>query len=343
MVISDHGTQLVSAEKKQADPGAKDISWDKVVGLASRSGTRWIFTEKGCPWRNGTAEAVVKLAKETLGHQLQSHLSLDWSELDSLFSQVASIINNRPLGIFHAEEDFHQICPIDLLLGRTHRPTSEPDLLDKPEEDIMKIMSDREQLVQRWWKEWERKVFPTLLPRKKWHHQARNVSVGDIVLVQYKGRVKTVWKLAKVEEVFPDEHGVVRTCEVTFRGKDRGEKLLPYKSKPLQRLRTAVQRLCVLLPVEEQGLDGGAKLLKSPDPEVLAEEAERQCEHAPAGAPIPHQPSVQRKKLSKEERRGWMKSCREPQRFSRRLAGFSACSVTASDINYYLSSDEDDQ
>ena len=76
-VLSDHGTQLLSAASKLMDPDARDIDWQRVVGLSSRSGTKWIFSEKGCPWRNGSAEATVKLAKETLAHQ--SHQSLDWS------------------------------------------------------------------------------------------------------------------------------------------------------------------------------------------------------------------------------------------------------------------------
>ena len=76
---------------------------------------------------------------------------------------------------------------------------------------------------------------------------------GDIVLVQYKTKVTTVWKLGRVSQVFPDKHGVVRTCEVVFRPKQRGDRLLPYKGKPMYSLRTAVQRLCILLPVEEQG------------------------------------------------------------------------------------------
>ena len=168
-----------------------------------------------------------------------------------MFCQVADIINNRPLGVFHAEDDYHQICPNDLLLGRTHHINSEPDL---PEEDVdlKAVLTDRELLVRRWWKEWERKVFPTLLPRRKWHHQHRNVTPGDVVLIQYKGKVSTTWKLGKVEKVFPDKQGVVRTCEVVYRPKHVGEKLLPYKTKPLYSLRTAVQRLCVLLPREEQ-------------------------------------------------------------------------------------------
>ena len=84
VVLSDNGTQLLSAARKLADPGAQDIDWKEVVRLSGKSGTKWIFSEKGCPWRNGTAEAVVKLAKDTLGHQLQSHQSIDWSELEIL-------------------------------------------------------------------------------------------------------------------------------------------------------------------------------------------------------------------------------------------------------------------
>merc|ERR1712082_362078 len=101
------------------DPEARDINWQQVIGMTGRSRTRWMFSEKGCPWRNGSAEAIVKLAKETLAHQLQSHQSLDWSELDSLFCQVADVINNRPLGVFHVEDDYHQICPNDLHLRLT--------------------------------------------------------------------------------------------------------------------------------------------------------------------------------------------------------------------------------
>ena len=51
-VLSDHGTQLLSAARKLMDPEARDIDWPQVVGMTGRSGTRWIFSEKGCPWRN---------------------------------------------------------------------------------------------------------------------------------------------------------------------------------------------------------------------------------------------------------------------------------------------------
>ena len=360
-VLSDHGTQLLSAAKKLADPDAKDIDWQKVIGLSSRSGTRWNFSEKGCPWRNGTAEATVKLAKETLAHQLQSHQSLDWSELDSLFCQVADIINNRPLGVFHSEEDFHQICPNDLLLGRTHHPSAELGVPGEEDMDPAAVLSDRDLLVRRWWKEWERRVFPTLIPRQKWHVQHRNIMPGDIVLVQYKGKVSSTWKLAKVVEVFPDKHGVVRTCEVAFRPKSKGEKLLPYKTKQLYHLRTAVQRLCILLPVEEQ-----SGKVTSEAEEVTVQERSKDGEQSGGTCVVPVSGSVRARrddleeaaglsldesevaeesprpaKLSRREKMKRSKGCREPRRFSRRLAGFSATVKVALDLGFYLSSENE--
>ena len=78
---------------------------------------------------------------------------------------------------------------------------------------------------------------------------------GDIVLVLYERKVsKGEYKLARVLSVEKDVHGRVRTVVVGIRGKDRAEKLLPYIPKPLQEHRLGVQRLAVILPVEEQGV-----------------------------------------------------------------------------------------
>ena len=49
------------------------------------------------------------------------------------------------------------------------------------------------------------------------------------------------------------------------------------------------------------------------------------------------------KKLSKKEKKESLKQLREPRRFSRRLAGFSAAINVALDLDYYLSSEEEDE
>ena len=170
--------------------------------------------------------------------------------------------------------------------------------------------------------------------------------------------------------MFPDKHGVVRTCEVGFRKKSPGEKPLSYQPKPLQKLRIAVQRVCVLLPLEEQ--DG----YKEDNQDPLEQELDTcRREQEPvdvveepahdAGPSVPHIPPLGfnlepecdglddrsqfgdleipgKKKLSRREKKDKAQKCREPRRFSRRLAGFSAALRVAVDLGFYLSSDEDD-
>ena len=114
------------------------------------------------------------------------------------------------------------------------------------------------ELEELWWSQWMRQVFPSLVPFRKWKVEHRNPCVGDVVLVQYSSKVgKGDFRMARVSEVHPDSHGVVRTITVKMRPRDAREKVLdnpPFLApKPPLLLRLGVQRVCVLLPVEEQG------------------------------------------------------------------------------------------
>ena len=66
------------------------------------------------------AEAAVKLVKNTLDLVLASQATLNFAELDTVFSSVANIVNMRPIAVrSFTVEDLHGICPNDLLLQRT--------------------------------------------------------------------------------------------------------------------------------------------------------------------------------------------------------------------------------
>ena len=120
LVVSDSGSQLKKAGKliEQGDPASLDQ--DKIRQGAARNGTEWKCVEPGCQWRNGLAEAAVKLVKSTLELTLASHSNLTYAEIDTLFSSVADTVNQRPIAVqSFTEEDLHAITPNDLLLGRT--------------------------------------------------------------------------------------------------------------------------------------------------------------------------------------------------------------------------------
>ena len=63
-----------------------------------QQGTIWEFVPAGCPYRNGSAESIVKSIKYTLDHMLMStlivnKLTLTYTELLTLLSRAANIIN----------------------------------------------------------------------------------------------------------------------------------------------------------------------------------------------------------------------------------------------------------
>ena len=116
-----------------------------------------------------------------------------------------------------------------------------------------------------WWARWIEEVLPTLIPCKKWKKASRNLQVGDIVMMLYKGNLVDDYRLAKVTQVFPDERNLVRTVEVSYRKRMKKEPSEVYKSKELVSEKIAAQRLSLLQAVDEQLADGeeeGSKVMK---------------------------------------------------------------------------------
>ena len=60
-----------------------------------------------------------------------------------------------------------------------------------------------QRIVDSFWKRWTRDVFPTLVPRKKWHVENCNVVVDDIVTVADQNSVRGKWAVGRVTKVHP--------------------------------------------------------------------------------------------------------------------------------------------
>ena len=100
---------------------------------------------------------------------------------------------------------------------------------------------------------------------KKWKNASRNLQVGDIVMILYKGNLVDNYRLVKVTQLFPDERNLVRTVEVSYRKRMKKEPNEVYKSKDLVTEKIAVQRLSLLQAVDERLADGeeeGSKVVK---------------------------------------------------------------------------------
>ena len=113
---------------------------------------------------------------------------------------------------------------------------------------VSQHMKCTEQAFLNWWRLWFDQVWESLVPYKKWRAEHRNVRTGDIVLLQYLNKVSTPsYRYGRVIEAHPDRHGVVRNATVGTKSRKGGD-----KPRKLELQMVPVQRLVMLLPVEEQ-------------------------------------------------------------------------------------------
>ena len=82
-----------------------------------------------------------------------------------------------------------------------------------------------------------------MIIQRKWHHEARNIKPGDIVLVADKNLPRSQWKLCRVTTVEPGIDGKVRRVSLMYKNKS---------SDTVITIERPVQKIVVVLPVEEQ-------------------------------------------------------------------------------------------
>ena len=172
LIITDAGTQLKKAGQvlEAGDPASLD--WSRIAEGASKNGTTWRCIEAGCQWRNGLAESAVKMIKSTLSLTLASQTTLNYAEMDTLFSCVAIIVNNRPIGVrSFIEEDLVALTPNDLLLQRARSEVSDLDF--DTSDNLTKRQEVLREVEETWWQQWFTQVLPHLVPYRRWKVEFR--------------------------------------------------------------------------------------------------------------------------------------------------------------------------
>ena len=128
-------------------------------------------------------------------------LSLFLNEMNTLLAESANLVNERPIGTKpNSRTDTEYLSPNSLLLGRnSSRVSSGPFQSQDVYDERPEASKTRFLLIQRicdqFWKVWTKVFFPTLLWQHKWHHQKRNVLVGDICVLQDPNAFRGEWRL----------------------------------------------------------------------------------------------------------------------------------------------------
>ena len=117
LILSDNGTQLVSAERELREM-IEGWQKEKLKEFAAEKGIKWQFITPTAPHQNGCAEAMVKSCKRAIKKAIGDN-KLTPFELYTCFLEIANLINQRPIGRVSTDpNEGTYLCPNDILLGR---------------------------------------------------------------------------------------------------------------------------------------------------------------------------------------------------------------------------------
>jgi hypothetical protein len=262
LVVSDKGSQLMAAAQvidwtRKEDPTKWD--WNQIEQMTASKGTRWDFVPAGCQWQNGLAESRIKIFKQTFKRCVVGTINgnkslLSYGEMQVLMADIMDKMNNRPIGLKSLTEEFLvPLTPNCLLLGRTSSRVPTLGEHDYKVENYTSRLRYNMELMQFWEREFERQVFFSLLPYQKWKDAKRhtNLRVGDVCLLMYPGKIQDKYRYCRVDDVHPDQDGVVRNVTVSLRCRNSREKLLLYQARKPMKMKVGIQRLSLICPQEE--------------------------------------------------------------------------------------------
>ncbi|KFD67555.1 hypothetical protein M514_20232 [Trichuris suis] len=97
-------------------------------------------------------------------------------------------------------------------------PDLAPDVICTEDISLKKRWRYSEFLANQFWKRWIKEYLPTLMGRRKWFTQQRNLRNDDVVIVIEPDMPRGKWSLGRVIHVFPGDDGIVRSALVRANG-----------------------------------------------------------------------------------------------------------------------------
>ena len=211
-IWSDNGTNLVGAEKELREQ-LKLLEADKVSHCLLEKQIDWHFNPPAASHFGGIWERMIKMVRRVLWGLMRQHIgNLDDEQLLTLFCEVESVINSRPITTVSNDPlDLDVLTPNHLLLMKAGHQSvtksSGDDMYARRRWRYIQYLADE------FWKRWSKEYITLLQERQKWLKPKRNVTVGDLVLL-VDNAPRNAWAMGRVEGVEEDKRGLVRVARV---------------------------------------------------------------------------------------------------------------------------------
>ena len=190
---------------------------------------------------------------------LNKKMHMNYAEMSCATNRIANILNDRPLSVQKSHSEYPDgdfllpLTPNMLITGRSGSlpPIERENCEELPDERLSFI----EEIERAWWYQYKVQYFDSLMPTQKWLHAHRNMCIDDIVLIEYKSKsFPGTYRLGRIKDVTVDSDKLVRTCTVKYKLIKSSSATLRniHKDITTKEITVPVQRLVLILPVEEQ-------------------------------------------------------------------------------------------
>ncbi|XP_060605456.1 uncharacterized protein LOC132757974 [Ruditapes philippinarum] len=211
-IRSDNGSNFIGANRELK----KAISeWNKhqIQSAMLQKNVDWQFNPPAGSHHGGVWERMIRTVRQTL-HSVVKEQTLNDEALHTLFCEVESIINDRPITLNpDSHDDLEALTPNHLLLMK-RKPNLPPGIFVKTDSYTRRRWKQVQYMADLFWRRWTREYLPLLQERQKWFDTKRNMSIGDIVLVVDSNAPRNSWLLGKVTDTIPDKLGYVRQVKL---------------------------------------------------------------------------------------------------------------------------------
>ena len=217
LMWSDHGSNFIGARnelKEMYDFLGNQTTQGVISGFCASNKIEWRFIPEKSPHFGGIWESNVKSVKSHL-KRIVSPVRLTFEEFTTVLTQVEAVLNSRPLTPTDSPDDdgISSLTPGHFLIGRPLTSLPDPQVSYRSV-SLLKRWHLCQNLVRHFWERWSKEYLCILNKHNKWRFPTRNVSVGDVVIIQDRGLVPTKWPLGRVIEVYRGQDGLVRVVSV---------------------------------------------------------------------------------------------------------------------------------
>ena len=212
LIRTDNGRNFVGSEKELKEMIQK---WNKhcIHQFLLQRSVKWIFNPPYASHFGGVWERCIRTIKKILKSLLGEQV-LNEEGLSTFMCEVEAIVNGRPLTKSSDDpKDASSLTPNDLLLLQSPVQLP-PGIFAQHDTYVKRRWRQVQYLADQFWRRWIKEYLPLLQRRQKWLTQNPNMAVGDLVLLVDESTPRGQWAKGLVQEVFPDQKGIVRKAKI---------------------------------------------------------------------------------------------------------------------------------